>query len=129
MAKTKWPAAVQIVDGFPVINVGALRHAITIQAQGPGSPPIDASGTVLAWNAFATAIAAIEAVRGTDVIRGGQTTTQLFLTVTMWWQSGILPNMRVLGDNGSTYLIQSVENVLEMSSVLVLNCIGIGAND
>jgi head-tail adaptor len=127
----KWPAAVQVVDGVPVVNVGALRHMVTIQQQGPSSPPvIDAGGQLLSWNEFATAQAAIEAVRGTDVIRGGQTTTQLFLSVTMWFVPGILPNMRLVRYNGTTtYLIQSVENVLEMDVALVLNCIALGVNE
>lgn len=124
------PSFVKIVGGFPVIDIGSLRHAITIQSQGPASPPAyNESGQIVQWNAFTTAIAAIDTIRGTDVIRSGQVTTQLFLTVATWWQPGILPNMRVLNDNGGTYLIQSVENILEINSVLILNCIGLGANE
>jgi|SRR5581483_4010077 len=119
----------KIVNGRPTIEIGALRHEVSIQKNGPASPPVfDAGGPVLGWNTFATALAAIEAVRGTDVIKSGQTTTQLFLTVTMWWQPGILPDMRVASDNGSLYVIQSVENVLEMDVVLVLNCLGLSKN-
>lgn len=121
---------VKIVDGFPLLDVGSLRHQITIQAQGPTSPPtMDASGQVVAWSPFATALAAIDQVRGTDVIRGGQITTQLYLTVAMWFQPGILSNMRVISDNGSTYVVQSVENVLEMNLVLILNCVALGLNE
>lgn len=129
--KTKWPPFVQIVDGLPVINIGAMRHLVTIQSQGPSSPPnYNASGQIVGWNEFAVERAAIEAMRGTDVIKSGQTTTQLFLTVGMWFIPGVLPSMRVIRHNGTaTYLIQSVDNILEMDRVLVLNCIGIGANE
>jgi hypothetical protein len=120
---------VTVSNGWPSLNVGALRHSITVQIQGLGSPiTYDAAGPKLAWNPFTTAMASVVPVRGTDVIKAGQVTTQLFVTVTMWWQPGILPNMQVLNDNGSTYVIQSVENILEMDVVLVLNCLGLAAN-
>jgi Phage head-tail joining protein len=122
---------VKIVGGRPTLEIGALRHSVTIQQSGPSSPPAyDAAGVVAnAWYPFATAMAAMDAVRGTDVIKGGQTGTQLFMTVAMWWQNGILPNMRVVTEYGSVFVIQSVENVLEMNVALILNCLGLGANE
>lgn len=120
---------VTITNGYPSINIGAMRHAITIQGTGPTSPPtFDASGVASGINFSISAQAAIDYVRGTDVIRGGQTTSQQFLSVAIWWESGILPSMTVLNDNGSTYEIQSIDNVLEMDVVLILNCIGLGGN-
>jgi len=117
-------------SGWPSIDPGRMRHSVTIQKQGPTSPPsYDSTGPVLAWSAFATARAAIEIMCGTDVIKSGQTTTQLFLTVAILFQAGILPNMRVLNENGSVYVIQSIENVLEMNQILLLTCVGLGAND
>lgn len=113
-----------------MVNVGAMRHAIAIQQQQPVSPPVyDAAGPVLAWTTFVSALAAIETLRGTDVIKSGQTTAQLFLMVTLWYQPGILPSMRVVSDNGSIYVIQAVENILELNVVLVLTCLGLGANE
>lgn len=127
-----WPPFVQIVNGFyPKIYLGALRHPISIQRQGPTSPPqFDSSGMALSdWSDFITSAAAIQALRGTDVIRAGQDTTQLYVEVGLVFEPGVLANMRVLNlDNGSVYLIQSVENVLEMNEVLVLNCIALGSN-
>ena len=116
-------------DGFPQLDIGACRHVISIMVQSPFSPPeFDLAGQKFQWTKFTTAIAAIDQVRGTDVIRSGQTTTQLYLTVAMQFQPGILPSMRI--DNaGNTYIIQSVENVLEMSQVLVLNCLALGSNE
>lgn len=123
------PAFVQIENGWPTIDIGRMRHQVTILAPGPASPPaFDAAGPVVTFQPFATAMAAIETVRGTDVIRGGQTATQLFLTVGMWWQAGIAANQQVQSDNGSTYVIQSVENILELDVVLVLNCVALGSN-
>ena len=116
--------------GWPILDVSRCVHPITIWQQAPASPPeIDAGGPVMTWQPVATAMAAIEIVRGLDVIRGGQVTTQLYLTVTFWYQAGILPNMRATAENGSTYVIQSVENVNERNIVLRLNCLGLGANE
>ncbi len=119
----------EIIGGFPVIDIGKLRHFVTIQQQGPTIPPsFDEAGTKLDWIPFATGMAAIDTVSGTDVIKGGQTVSQLFLTVTMYYQPGILPKMRVKSDNGSIYVIRAVENILEMNVVLVLNCEGLQGN-
>lgn len=122
--------AYEICGITPVPDVSQFIHAITLQEYGLGSPPVyDDAGPVMSWNDFQSAMAAVVPVRGIDVIRGGQGTTQLFLTITMWWSPGILPNMRVVSDNGSKYVIQSIENILERNIVLVLNCLGLGPND
>jgi len=120
---------ITVKNGWPSINIGALRHQITIQQLLPSSPPVyNEQGETLSWQPFTTAQAAIEPISGKDVIRGGQTTTQLFLTIAIWYQPGIAANMRVISDNGSVYIIQSIENVLEMNQVLTLNCLGINQN-
>lgn len=119
-----------VCNGQPVPNVGLFIHLITIQSQGLASPPTyDAAGPVVGWIDLTTVMAGIETVRGTDVIKGGQTTTQLYLTLTMWYAPGVLPNMRVISDNGNRYIIQSIENILERNVVMVLNCLGLGPND
>ena len=120
---------VELVDGWPVEDVGRLRHAITIQRQAVASPPaVDAAGPVMAWTDFLTGVmAAMEVMPGREVIRSGQVTSQLYVTVTMWYQPGVSSNMRVVGDNGSVYSILAVENVAEMEVVLQLRCLGLGA--
>ncbi len=133
------PTFVKIANGQPVINIGAMRHSITVQAFGPTSPPTyNDSGPVYAWTDFATEVRAAigaqssgAARSGQDVIREDQTATQLFLQVAVWASAvvGVLPSMRVISDNGSTYVIQTVEDVLDMGVVVVLTCLGIGAND
>jgi head-tail adaptor len=101
-----------------------MRHQITILGQVPAT---DISGGTVAMAPLVTCYAKIEPVRGIDIIRSGQETTQLFLIISIWWQAGILSNMQVQALNG-LYLIQSVENVLELDVVLKLNCLAIGKN-
>ena len=110
---------------WPSIDPGRLRHVIDIQQQQQGS---DASGTNVSWALFTRARAAIDPVRGIDVIRSGQDTTHLFVTITMFWQGGILPNMRIVADTGSVFVVQSIENLQELNVVLQLNCLGLGNN-
>jgi hypothetical protein len=120
---------VTIVEGRPSFDTSKLRHDVTILYEGTASPPeYDAAGVKMSWLTFTTARAAIETIRGTDAQRFGQTTTQLLTTVTIWHQPGILPNMRVRTASGSEFVIQSIENVLEMDVALVLNCIALGSN-
>jgi SPP1 family predicted phage head-tail adaptor len=109
---------------WPSIDPGRMVHRITILKQTPG---VDISGAVVTWSEFVTAWAAIDPVRGTDIIRSGQDTTQLYLTITMRWQAGILPSMRVRSNNG-TYIIQAIQNPGERNVLLVLTCVALTAN-
>jgi SPP1 family predicted phage head-tail adaptor len=109
---------------WPQIDPGEMVHQVIILQQ---QSVQDISGTSVAWVPSARAWAAINPVRGTDVIRGGQDTTKLYLFVTIRWQTGIVPNMRVQSLNG-TYVIQAIENPGERNVLLVLTCLGLGAN-
>jgi Phage head-tail joining protein len=123
------PRFLKIVNGRPMIDIGGLRHPITIQSREIKSPPdYDTAGVAIASADFTRALAAIEAIRGTDTIRNGQDSTQLILAIGIWWQAGILANMLITTESGSVYQIQAVENVLEMNIVLVLTCIALGAS-
>jgi len=110
---------------WPSTNPGERRHQVTILQQTTAS---DISGTVVAWAPFVTTWAKITPMRGTDVIKGGQDTTQLFLTVNIAWQTGIQANMRVQSLNG-TYVIRSIQNIQELNVELDLTCIGLGLNE
>lgn len=112
------------VPTWPAVNPGEMVHWITILQQTQSE---DESGTTTIYAPFVSTWAKIEPVRGTDVIKSGQTTTQLFLTVTIRWQTGILPNMRVRSNNG-TYVVQSMENPGERNVLLKLNCLALGSN-
>lgn len=116
-------------NNLPQLNMGAARHSITIQQLGPTSPPtFDEAGQVNGWSNFATGVlAGMQAIRGTDVIRGGLTISELYMEIATWWIPGLLPNMRVVY-GASTYVIQSVDNVLQADMVAVMNCLGIGEN-
>jgi len=105
-----------------MIDPGAMVHIVTIFESVTVE---DASGTVSQWRPVLKAWAQIDPVRGSEVIKAGQDTTQLFLTVKIYWQQNIRANMRVDSLNGS-YLIQSIENLGERNVVLVLNCLALG---
>jgi len=115
------------METWPSIDPGKMRHFITIWKP-RADVSTDASGTVMVPGVVTTAPCSIDPIRGTDQIRNGQTTTQLFLTIQMWFQPGILPDMQVETESGSRYQIQSIDNVKEMNIVLTLNCIALGAN-
>jgi len=112
---------------WPSINPGELRHLVTINQQ---QATTDASGNEVAMvELYPDVPAKCVVVKGTDVLRSGQQTTQTFLTVTIWFQPGILADMQLTRENGTeTYVIQSIDNVNEMNIVLVLNCLAMGRN-
>lgn len=117
--------------GSPAIDPGRRRHVITILANEVGSPPIfDAAGLKLQQRTVLSTWAAIEnfsPIRG-DIIQGGQTTSELYVAIGIIWQPGIVGGMLVVSDTGSTYIIQSVEDVQDAQTVLILSCLGLGAN-
>lgn len=133
MPSATYPWPVSIANGIPsIVNPGSLNHAIQFEQQLP-TGNYDEAGTETAYAPFApggsaSVNAAIEPYRGRDVSKGGQTVSQLSILIVLWYVPGILPNMRVTAPNGSKYLIQAVENVLEMNYVLILYCLGLGAN-
>lgn len=123
----------QIVDNHIVVNIGAMRHQVTVLQLGAASPPAyDAGGPRQSFSPLLTDLAAgIEMIRGTDVIKGGLATTELYLQIMIWFQEAVqvLPAMRIKQQhNNSQYVIQSVENPLGLDVILILNCVGLGAN-
>jgi len=131
------PSFVRVVDGVPTINIGQMRHQLTLYAQAPASPPTyDAAGVQMNWTSIQSGIyaaiggqAAGSSRQGMDRPEGDQLTSQQFVTIAVWYQAIFAPNQRVVNENGTTFIIQSIENVLEMNVVLVLTCLGVGAND
>jgi len=110
---------------WPSINPGELRHLVTINQQ---QATTDASGNeVIMVELYSGVPAKCVVVKGLDVLKAGQVTTQTFLTVTIWFQPGILANMQLTRKGDTvTYLIQSIDNLELMNIVLVLNCLAIG---
>lgn len=108
-----------------VLPAGDLRHSVTLLQQ---SATTDEAGSVVNWVSFATVRAAIDPVSGMELIRSGVDVTQTYITVKIRYIPGVTAAMRVQAANG-TYVIASVENVLERNRLLKLTCVGIGAND
>lgn len=113
------------MGAWPLIDPGKMVHLVNLLQQQTVS---DISGTSIQWVPFVSGVwAQIDPISGIDVIRGGQDTTQLFLTVQIYWQKGVLPKMRLQTLNG-TYVIQAVANKGERNIVLVLTCLALGSN-
>lgn len=111
------------------INPGLLRHTVTIQQQTVGSPPtFDDAGPVLTWAIFATRKAHIETLRASDAIKAGQDVSKLWTFVTIRYLAGLTPAMRLIAPNGSTYVIQGIENVNERNLLMRLSCLALGEN-
>jgi head-tail adaptor len=110
------------------VKAGLLRHRITINQQGPTSPPTtDSAGPVLVWNpVLVNAPAQIIGMRATDALRSGQDITQVYTIITIRYISGILPNMQVVTTTGATYVIQAVNNVDERNIILEITCVLLG---
>jgi len=117
--------------GSPAIDPGKMRHVITIVANEVGSPPtFDAAGVALQSRTVLSTWAAIESfapIQG-DTTQGGQTTSELYVVIGIWYQPGISGGMQVVNDNGRAYVIQTIENVQDLSVVLLLNCLALGLN-
>jgi hypothetical protein len=119
---------VKIINGYPTIDIGAMRHQFTwlVQNSVPGSAGQEVQ--YLPASPPYTMMAAVDTVRGSDVIRGGQTASQTYLEAAAWYDPNFKANDRILNDNGSVYVVQSIENILEMGVVMVLNLLAIGPN-
>ena len=123
------PPFISNEGNYPALDIGRMRHQITIWGRGSQSSPptYDSSGSLSSRVQIASAWAAIEPARGRDVIKSGQTVTELPLTIGMWYQPGISSSMEVQS-GANIYVIQAIENVLEMDVVLVLVCLALGSN-
>ena len=112
---------------WPKANPGAMSHRIQLQLQSTEADVFGQQRQV--WSTVLTTWASIEPVSGTNVIQSGQETNQLFLTITIFWQRGVRADMRVLTEDGETYIIQSIEDLKRLHSVLVLNCLQLRAEE
>jgi head-tail adaptor len=110
---------------WPGVDPGQFRHPISILQ---AVKTTDISGTVITWQPYLLAKAAIDPVSGTELLRGGQDTTQNLVRISMWYQPGIDPKMRVEAASG-TFRIQHIENPQHLNVILILTCLGLGTND
>jgi head-tail adaptor len=108
---------------WPEVNPGEMVTQITILQSATDS---DISGTISSgWQPFITTYAKVTFLRGTDVVRSGQDTAQVYGVIAMIYQPGITPKMRVQTRNG-IYIIQSIVNPEELNVRLDLLFIGLG---
>ena len=107
--------------GSPKVDPGDLIHQVAILHPVASS---DLSGSTETMEPLLTTFAKIDVVRGIEVIRSGQTTTQLFVTITIWFDARVLASMQVQGVDGR-YVIQSIEDPQMGNVLMVLNCVGI----
>lgn len=113
-------------SAFPTLNPGDLRHWVIFLNQ---TITQGISGQNTTWQAATPpqgAWAKIEAVRGAEIIRSGQNVTVLYLTVSMWYRPNVRASMHLQIPSGAELVINSIENVLEMNHILILNCQAIG---
>lgn len=106
-----------------------LRHAVEIQAlQATGNT--DVAGPEMAWATILSTHAEIKPLRAEDVIRSGQTISEVEIPIRIRYQPGIAANMRVVRvSTGDTYLIRGILNMQERGRWLILMCIALGANE
>lgn len=125
---------VKIVNGFPTLQAGALRHSVQLQTQTITGAFDDSGVQQTVWTTVATVMAAIvtSGVKAPDEsLKAGQIGSQFFIEVVFYYAGypGLTPNMRVIGDNNNArYLIQTAENVLELNVIWVARCVALGAN-
>jgi head-tail adaptor len=109
---------------WPVNDPGDYRHQITINKQ----VTVDGvAGAETQWTKFAACYAAIDPAAARDVIRSGQTVSEVQVPIRMNWMAGVKAEMQVVA-NGNTYIVKGIINEREMNVSLTLMCVALGAN-
>lgn len=117
-------AVVTIVDGWPKLDMGRCVHPIVLWKKSEASPAqFDAAGPVLEWQPVLTAMASIETMRGTEMVKAGMDTSRRIAEIVFWWQDGVDSDMQVTDEYGITYIVQSADDVGNRRVVARLNCI------
>lgn len=110
---------------WPANDPGEYRHQVTIMKQAPGT---DKSGAVMSWVKFAACYAAIDPASARDMIRSGQTTSEVETPIRMNYLKGVTSDMQVWAANGSKYVVRGIINPQEMNVSLTLMCVALGLN-
>lgn len=84
----------------------------------------NAAGTDTVLSPVISAWAKIEPMKGTDVTRSGQTITEVPIIVSMYYDARVQSKMQLQTVTGM-YVIQAVQNVLELNAVMELTCLAI----
>lgn len=111
------------------INPGQLRWQITLLQPTTALGNSGMETTFAAANPPVTARAKIETIRGEEAVRNGLDGTLTYLRVIIRYNSAFTEQGRIRQNNGNQYIIQHVENVIEMDAYMTLLCLGVGANN
>ncbi len=114
---------------FPWTDPGERKHLITFLVQTTVSDASGAGISYVAGNPPDTTWAKLKAIKAADVIKGGSDVSQVRLIVNIRYSPGRVPKMRFQLFNGNIYVIEAIENVLEMNRELDMTCLGIGSNE
>lgn len=99
---------------------GLLRHRVTIQQLVAASPDQDAGGVPdETWTDLKTVWAAVEPLRGRELIAAQSTNSEVQGTIRIRYRAGVTPRMRCVFDS-RYYDILAVTDHLERNKELVL---------
>lgn len=114
-------------DVWPVADPSEFIHQIVWLEQQTVNDESGVSVVYAASSPPSTTWCKIEWMRGEDVIKSGQDTSQLYGTVTIHYRPGIVANRRIQAPGGGVYIIRSVENVRLMNMFYRINIVALGA--
>ena len=109
------------------IDIGSLRHKITIQAQNPAMR--DDAGQPIPgdWTDVLTTLASIRSATARETVADAQLAAQATYIIMLRWPGSsvrIVTGQRVVFGT-STYLVQDVDNILQRNRVVKLTCLEI----
>lgn len=101
------------------MNIGKLRHRITLQRQIHAQN--DYGAVVTTWQGIATVWAEIKPISGREYFEASQVQSEVTTQIWIRYRDGIEPTMRV-AHNGKQYEIVSVLNYQGLNKTLQLMC-------
>lgn len=117
-------------SGYPSVDPGDLRHPITWLFQTTGT---DSSGVSITWQPSTPPViswAKIDPMNARDLIRGGQTVSEVVTIVTVRFDPTIVATSRFQTEWGSQFVVEGVNDLQNRHVLMELTCLGIslGAN-
>lgn len=105
-----------------MIRSGALRHRVTLQALGAGSPQQTGSGMPdESWGDVATVYASVEPLNGRELFAAQEHHAEVTTRIRLRYRSGITAKMRV-SHGGTVYNILSVIDAEKRHKEIQLMC-------
>jgi head-tail adaptor len=109
-------------NSWPRADPGTFRHVITLLEPTPGT---DSFGGITTYSPAVPPVivyAAIDFLRGEEIVRQGLDVSQIYLKVTSWFRSEFSTKKRILAPDGSQYIIVSPDNAHLMNVTMELTC-------